>query len=159
MLKLKLQFGHLMQRTDLLEKTQCWERLKAGEEGDNRRWDGWMASLIQWTWVWARVHELTRNWWTTGKPGVLQSMGLRRAGHDWATEQQQSTKTQCGSHREWNIQRIWRNTEVSIFYIISTIYCMQNCALDYFGKHYIYNPFSDSQTVRYSVCSVSFSHV
>ena len=54
MLKLKLQyFGHLMQRTDLLEKTQCWERLKAREEGNDRGWDGCMASLTQWTWVWA----------------------------------------------------------------------------------------------------------
>ena len=53
MLKLKLQyFDYLMQRTDSLEKTLCWERLKAGE-GDDRGWDGWMASPTQWTWVWA----------------------------------------------------------------------------------------------------------
>ena len=54
MLKLKLQyFGHLMQRADSLEKTWCQERLRAGGEGTDRRWDGWMASLTQWTWVWA----------------------------------------------------------------------------------------------------------
>ena len=86
MLKLKLQyFGHLMQRTDSLEKTLIgmgWERLKAGGEGDNRGWDGWMASLTQWMWVWAS----SRSWWWTGRPGVLQSMGLQRVGHDWATE-------------------------------------------------------------------------
>ena len=71
MLKLKLQcFGHLMQRTDSLEIPWCWERLKAGGEGDNRGWDGWMASPIQWTWVWAS----SGRWWRTGKPGVLQSM-------------------------------------------------------------------------------------
>ena len=53
MLNLKLQyFGHLMQRTDLLEKPWCWERLKVGGEGDDRAWDGWMASLTWWTWVW-----------------------------------------------------------------------------------------------------------
>ena len=53
MLKLKLQsFGHLMQRADSFEKTWCWERLRAGGEGDDRGWDGWMASLTQWTWVW-----------------------------------------------------------------------------------------------------------
>ena len=53
MLKLKLKyFGHLMQRADSLEKTWCWERLKAGEEGENRGWDGWMASPTQWTWFW-----------------------------------------------------------------------------------------------------------
>ena len=51
----------------------CWERLKAGGEGDNRGWDGWMASLTGWTWVWASF----RSWWWTGKPGVLQSMGLK----------------------------------------------------------------------------------
>ena len=58
----------------------CWERLKAGGEGDNRGWDDWMASQTQWTWVWVG----SRNW--TGKPGVLQSMGSQRVRHDWATE-------------------------------------------------------------------------
>ena len=51
MLKLKLQyFGHMIWRTDLFEKPWCWERLKAGAEGDDREWDGWMALLTQWTW-------------------------------------------------------------------------------------------------------------
>ena len=59
----------------------CWERLKAGER-DNRGWDGWMASLTRWTWVWVN----SRSWWRTGKPGVLQSMGSQRVWHDWATE-------------------------------------------------------------------------
>ena len=53
MMKLKIQsFGYLMLRTDSLEKTWCWERLKIGGEGNNRGWDGWMVSLTQWTWVW-----------------------------------------------------------------------------------------------------------
>ena len=53
MLKLKLQsFGHLMLRTDSMKRRWCWERLKAGGEGDDRGWDGWMASPTQWTWVW-----------------------------------------------------------------------------------------------------------
>ena len=60
----------------------CWERLKAGGDVDNRGWDGWMVSLTQWTWVWAS----SGSWWWTGKPGVLQSMGSQRVGHDWATE-------------------------------------------------------------------------
>ena len=78
MLKLKLQyFGHLMQRTD----SWCWESVKAGE-GDDRGWTGWMASPTQWTWVWASSSSC---WWT-GKPGVLQSMGSQRVGHDWGTE-------------------------------------------------------------------------
>ena len=62
----------------------CWERLKAeGEEGI-RGWDGWMASPMQWTWAWASFG----GWWGTGSPGVLQSMGLRGVGHNWATKQQ-----------------------------------------------------------------------
>ena len=82
MLKLKLQyFGHLM-RTDSFEKTRWWDRLKARAEGDDRGWDGWMASPTQWTWVWAS----SRSWWWTGKPGVLQSMGSQRLRNDWATE-------------------------------------------------------------------------
>ena len=57
-------------------------KLKAGGEGDDRGWDGWMASLAQWTWVWVN----SRSWWWTGRPAVLQSMGWQRVGHDWATE-------------------------------------------------------------------------
>ena len=64
------------------ERPWCWERLKVGEAGDDRGWDGWMASPTQWTWVWAG----SGSWWWTGKPGMLQSMGLQRVGHDWATE-------------------------------------------------------------------------
>ena len=83
MLKLKLQyFGHLMWRAGYLKRPWCWERLNAGGEGDNRGWDGQMASLTQWTWVWVN----SRSWWWTGRPGVLQSMGLQRVRHDWATE-------------------------------------------------------------------------
>ena len=81
--ELKLQyFGYLMQRANSLEKTLMLVRLRAGGEGDNRGWDGWMASPTRWTWVWAS----SRKWWWTGKPGVLQPMGSQRVGHDWATE-------------------------------------------------------------------------
>ena len=65
-----------------LKRPWWWERLKAGGEGDSRGWDDWMASPTRWTWVWVD----SRNWWWTRKPGVLQSMGLQRVGHDWATE-------------------------------------------------------------------------
>ena len=79
MLKLKVQsFSHLMWRTDSLEKT-LRERLKVGGEGDDRGWDGWMASPTQWIWVWIS----SRSWWWTGKPGVLQSMGSQRVRHNW----------------------------------------------------------------------------
>ena len=82
MLKLKLQyFGHLMWRTDLLEKTLMPGKIE-GRKEDDRGWDSWMASPIWWTWVWASLGS----WWWTGKPGVLQSMGSQRVGHNWAIE-------------------------------------------------------------------------
>ena len=61
---------------------QCWERLKARGEGDDRGWDDWMASTSRWTWVWAS----SRSWWWTAKPGVLQSLGSQRVRHNWMTE-------------------------------------------------------------------------
>ena len=84
MLKLKFQyFGHLMQRSDSFEKTWCWERLKAGGEWNNRRWDGWMASLTQCTWVCVN----SGIWWWSGRhPGILQSIRSQRFGYDWVTE-------------------------------------------------------------------------
>ena len=65
-----------------LKRSWCWERLRAGREGDNRGWDGWMASLTRWTWVWVD----SGSWWWTGRPGVLWFMGLQRVEHDWVTE-------------------------------------------------------------------------
>ena len=64
------------------ERPWCWERLKVGGKGDDRGWDGWMASPTLWTWVWVS----SGNWWRTGKPIVLQSMGLQRVRQDWMTE-------------------------------------------------------------------------
>ena len=84
-------FGHLMVANTLatwceelthLKRPWCWERLRAGGVGDDRGWDGWMTSPIQWTWVWVDFES----WWWTGRPGVLHFMGLQRVGHDWATE-------------------------------------------------------------------------
>ena len=84
MMKLKLQyFGHLMQRADSLEKTLRQTQVRR-RRGGHSGWDGWMASPIQWTWVWAS----SRRWRWTGRPGVLQPIGSQRAGHNWATEQQ-----------------------------------------------------------------------
>ena len=83
MLKLKLQyFGHLMQRVDSLEKPWCWEGLGVGEEGDNRGWDAWLESPTRWTWVCVN----SWSWWWTGRPVVLQFLGLQRVGHDWVME-------------------------------------------------------------------------
>ena len=60
----------------------CSKRLEAGGEGDDRGWDGWMASLTRWTWVWVN----SGSWWWTGRPGVLRFMGSKRVGHNWRTE-------------------------------------------------------------------------
>ena len=65
-----------------LKRSWCWEALGAGGEGDDRGWDGWMASPTRRTWVWVN----SGRWWWTGRPGVLQFMGSQRVGHDWATE-------------------------------------------------------------------------
>ena len=79
MLKLKLPiFGQLMWRTESLEKTL----MLAEGEGDDRGWDGCMASLTLWTWVWVS----SGSWWWAGKPGMLQSTGSQSVGHDWVTE-------------------------------------------------------------------------
>ena len=106
MLKLKLQYlATLCEELTHLKRPWCWERLKAGGEGDDRGWDGWMASPMQWTWVWVN----SGSWWWTGRPGVLQSMGLQRVGHNWATEL-------CYTHRYVYI------------YILSTFVDSNSCA-------------------------------
>ena len=66
----------------LIWKDWCWEGLGAGGEGDDRGWDGWMASLTRWMWIWVN----SGSWWWTGRPGVLRFMGSQRVGHDWVTE-------------------------------------------------------------------------
>ena len=66
----------------LIVKDWCWEGLGAGGEGDDRGWDGWMASLTWWTWVWVN----SGSWCWMGRPGVLRFMGSQRVGHDWATD-------------------------------------------------------------------------
>ena len=82
-MKLKLQyFGHLMGRTDSFEKTLMLGKIEGRRKGDHRGWDGWMASPTQWTWVWVN----SGIWWWTGRPGMLQSVGLQRVRHNWVTE-------------------------------------------------------------------------
>ena len=76
------------QTPDSLEKTLMLGKIKAEEEEGDRRWDDRMASPIQWIWIWAN----SVRWWGTGKPGMLQSMGLWRVGHDLVTEQQSKLK-------------------------------------------------------------------
>ena len=83
MLKVKLQYlANRCEELTHLKRPWCWERLKVGGEGDDREWDGWMASPTQWTWV----STSCGNWWWTGRPGMLWSMWSQRVRHDWATE-------------------------------------------------------------------------
>ena len=110
MLKLKLQyFGHLMQRADSFEKTLMVGKIpRAGGEGDDRGWDGWMASPTQWTWVW--VHS--GSWWWTGRSGVLWFVGSQRVGRNWATELNLASKRQEYNHPTVcfsNIRLFFRN--------------------------------------------------
>ena len=96
-----------------------WERLKAGGEGDDRGWDGWMASLIWWTWVWVG----SRSWWWTGKPGMLHSTGSQRVGHDWVTElnneDKKFTHSLPGSGNRTSVQTLSDHTLKLNFFIIS----------------------------------------
>ena len=83
MLKLKLQyFGHLMQRTDSLEKTLMLGKNQGRRRRGRQRMRWWMASSTWWRWVWAS----SGSWWWTGRPGMLQFMGSQRVWHDWVTE-------------------------------------------------------------------------
>ena len=103
MLKLKLQyFGHLMWRADSLEKTLMLGKIEGRRRGDDRGWDGWIASLTRWTWVWVS----SWSWRWTGKLGMLQSMEL----HDWVTE---LNWTRCGLHRVSSICGIFDDKFIS----------------------------------------------
>ena len=97
MLKLKLQyFGHFMQRVDSLEKTLMLEGMGAGGEGDDRGWDGWMASLTQWMWVWVN----SRSWWGTGSLACCDSWGRKESDtteqRNWTEHVYSFTREQSG---------------------------------------------------------------
>ena len=115
MLKLKLQyFGHLMRRTDSFEKTLMLGKTEGRRRRGQQRRDGWMASRTQWTWVWVN----SRSWCWTGRPGVLQSMGSQKAGHNWVTEPNW-TASDPGSHITFSF----------LFFISSTV-CWDMCVWD-----------------------------
>ena len=88
-----------------LKRPWCWERLRAGEQGDDKGWDGWMASPTQRTWVLVK----SRSCWWTWRPGVLWFMGLQRVRLDWATElnwMRTWKQPRCASTDEW-IKKLW----------------------------------------------------
>ena len=79
------------------------------EEKGATGWDGWMASPTRWTWIWVN----SGSWWWTGRPGVLQSMGSQRVGHNWATElnwREKSIVTEC----IYYMGRKWQPTPVFV---------------------------------------------
>ena len=144
MLKLKLQyFGHLMWRID--SSPWCWERFKAGREGDDRGWDGCMVSPTRWTLVWASC----RSWWWTGRPGALQSMGSqsRTRLRDWTELRCKLWKHKCnGFHRMQLKTEIWiilcsnidaiiylnKNTNFSLVFIHEFLICIWKDLLFFF---------------------------
>ena len=104
-LKLKLQyFGHLMWRTDSLEKILRLGKIEGRRKGDDRGWDGWMASPTQRTWVWAS----SGSWWWTGRPGMLQSIGSQRVAHNRATGLNWTELKDEGLYSGW-CQQGWRD--------------------------------------------------
>ena len=98
----------------------CWERLRAEGEGDDRGWDGWMASLNRWTWVWVS----SRSWWWTGKPGVLQSMGSQKSWTwlNW-TDTWWNKCTKTWEARKWRVRvsvyskGLWKCSYLSVVLI------------------------------------------
>ena len=103
----------------------CWEGLGAGGEGDDRGWDGQMASPTRWAWVWVN----SGNWWWTGMPGMLQFMGLQRVRHGWATELN------------------WTELSGSIFEPISKY----SLAIRYRAQHVAVMPDSHNNCIRTSI--------
>ena len=134
MLRLKLQYsGHLIGELTHWKRPWCWERLKAGGEGDDRGWDSWMASPTGWIWVWTSFGS----WWWTGKPGMLQSMRLQRVGHDWETELTESlSRIWLLQHHELKPARrlcpwdsLGKNTGVGCHFLLQGIFLTQGSNL------------------------------
>ena len=91
----------------------CWERLRAGGEGDHRGWGDWMASPTEWTWVWVN----SGSWCWTGRPSMLRFMGSQRARHDWMTEVNW-TDVLCGKVKKKKIvEALKTNAKISDFYL------------------------------------------
>ena len=114
----------------------CWKRLNVGGKGDDRGWDGWMASLTQRTWVWVNAGS----WWWTGRPGVLQPMACR-VGHDWATKLNGIEKSCCSYFTMlielviflFNVCLSYTYTQTHIQYFISWFLTLSLKQLPYFS--------------------------
>ena len=141
-LKLKLQyFGHLMGRDDSLEKTLMLGKTEGRRRRSDRGWNGWMASLTQWTWVWVN----SGSWQWTGRPGVLQFRGSQRVRHNWATELNwidlDNVKNKlllvkfmacswlCLMHSQYKVWKTCEKTEIFTGYPFHTLFLFHECGL------------------------------
>ena len=99
----------------------CSEGLWAGGERDDRGWDGWMASLTRWTWVWVN----SGSWWWRGRPVVLWFMGSQRVRHDWATE------LKCFmANRSWNSDILFSWNTESLWIVTAAMKLRKACSLE-----------------------------
>ena len=137
----------------LIGKDWCWEGLGAGGEGDDRGWDGWMASPTRWTWVWVN----SGSWCWTGRPGVLQFMTSQRAGHNWATELNWTEAQSWAEHRHHVIsspQPPYRQVQLSFTQLGNN--GVKRPTLAHHGA-YTFNP--NPSTLVFSSLSYSFLEV
>ena len=105
----------------------CWERLKAGGEGGDRGWDGWMALPTLWTWVWIN----SGSWWWTGRPGMLQSSGSQKVRHDWATELNWTREVRY-HYTPISMAKIKSNADAKCWWgYRATVTCENNLAVSY----------------------------
>ena len=116
----------------LWKRPWCWERLKVGGEQDDRGWDVWMALPTRWPWVWAG----SGSWWWTGKPGVLQSMGSQRVGHDRVTKLNWTTREVHDPFLMFFLWTSWSKGNCDI----SKILCEEECNSEIMSEwiEYIY---------------------
>ena len=153
MLKLKLHcFGHLMWKTDSLKNTLMLGKIERGGEGEDRGWDGWMASPTLWTWVWVG----SESWWWTGKLGVLKSMGWQRVGHDWATELNLQVTTTCLSSLRYGSFPLKCSVNPQAKSHYPNRYAITLCVCDMLSKNWVSTSTDEKwKSVSHSVVSYS----
>ena len=136
-----------MQRLTHWKRSWCWERWKAGGEGGNREWYGWMASLTQWTWLW----ESSGSWWWTGNPVVLQSMGRKESDTtewlNWTEFEQQREKKMENSN---SFRDLWAHNKRGNIHITLSLSHQDQCRS---GEYFHYSFFFFHRTTMSSHCS------
>ena len=151
----------------------CWERLRAGGEGNDRGWDGQMASLTAWTWLWTS----SRSWWWTGRPGVLQSMGSQGVWHDWATElnwmltvpdpcpdcwYRRETTAELFLNQPWlpgSKPALYRIVCIGILRMKNKILLLKRFRSDSCKQYYCYKEFQKLESISYGFCLITFRDI